>query len=63
MHFAWIGSIEHGRPHYYRLQAPNFLVEYDNTQNEANHSHSVWRVPGDDFGASLLRNHRKEDHS
>lgn len=63
VHFAWIGGIEHGRPHYYRLQAPGFLVEYDNTQNDADHSHSVWRAPGDDFGASLLRNHRRESHS
>ena len=62
VHFAWIGSIEHGRPHYYRLQGPNFLVEYDNTQDDANHSHSVWRIPGDDFGASLLRAHRNSEH-
>ena len=62
VHFVWIGSVEHGRPHYYRLQAPNFLVEYDNTQNDANHSHTVWRTPGDDFGASLLRNHRRDGH-
>lgn len=62
IHFAWVGGVEHGRPHYYRLQGPNFLVEYDNTQNDADHSHSVWRVPGDDFGASLLRSHRAAEH-
>ena len=62
VHFAWIGGVEHGRPHYYRLQGPQFLVEYDNTQNEADHSHSVWRTPGDDFGASLLRDHRTQAH-
>lgn len=62
VHFAWIGASEHGRPHYYRLQGPRFLVEYDNTQNNANHSHTVWRTPGDDFGASLLRQHHDKDH-
>lgn len=62
VHFAWVGGVEHGRPHYYRLQGPNFLVEYDNTQNDADHSHSVWRVPGDDFGAGLLRRHAESDH-
>ena len=63
VHFGWLGSVEHGRPHYYRVQGPSFLVEYDNTQNGANHSHTVWRTPGDDFGASLLRRHRTEDHA
>lgn len=57
IHFAWAGSIEPRRPHYYRLQGPGFVVEYDNTQNDANHIHSVWRDPFDDFGAGLLARH------
>jgi len=55
--FAWAGGTGDDltdRPHYYRLQAPNFLVEFDNRQNRANHIHSVWRDPGGDFGARLL---------
>ena len=55
--FAWAGATEPGKPHYYRVQGPTFLVEYDNTQNEANHAHSVWRDFRGDFGQDLLREH------
>ncbi len=55
--FAWIGSIERGDPHYYRVQGPGFLIEYDNTQNNANHIHLVWRDFMGDFGRDLIRMH------
>jgi hypothetical protein len=55
--FAWVGSVEPGKPHYYRIQGPSFLVEFDNTQNNANHIHSVWRDFAGDFGEDLLREH------
>ena len=55
--FAWIGSTERGAPHYYRVQGPSFLIEYDNTQNEANHIHLVWRDFEGDFGRDLIRQH------
>ena len=56
VHFAWAGSpgTEPGDPHYYRLHGPGLLVELDNTQNGANHVHSVWRDPDGDFGGDLL---------
>lgn len=54
--FAWAGSLEVGQPHYYRIQGPSFL-EYDNTQNNANHIHSVWRDLDGDFGRDLLKDH------
>ncbi|MBI5280302.1 MAG: DUF3500 domain-containing protein [Candidatus Solibacter usitatus] len=57
LHFAWAGSGEKGGPHYYRVQAATFLIEYDNTQNNANHVHSVWRDFENDFGVDLLREH------
>jgi hypothetical protein len=57
IHFAWAGGIEPGEGHYYRVQGPTFLLEYDNTQNEANHIHSVWRDLPNDFGEDLLRKH------
>lgn len=60
--FVWIGSDEPGRPHYYRLRGPTFVIEYDNTQNDANHIHTVWRDLERDFGADLLRDHLHEDH-
>ncbi|MFM1896590.1 MAG: hypothetical protein RLZZ385_1664 [Pseudomonadota bacterium] len=56
--FAWSGPLEPGAPHYYRLQGPSFLIEYDNVQNGANHVHSVWRDFSGDFGRDLLREHR-----
>jgi hypothetical protein len=62
--FAWAGSMRRGEPHYYRIQGPSFLVEYDNTQNGANHIHSVWRDFDGDFGRDLLREHyRSASHS
>jgi hypothetical protein len=57
IHFAWAGSAERGKPHYYRVQGPTFLIEYDNTQNDANHIHSVWRDFEGDWGLDLLRLH------
>ena len=57
--FAWAGAAEHGKKHYYRVQGPSFLIEYDNTQNDANHIHSVWRDFDGDFGRDLLREHVK----
>ena len=57
MHFAWAGGFEPGEGHYYRIQTPDFLFEYDNTQNGANHIHAVWRQFEGDFGADLLRRH------
>jgi hypothetical protein len=62
IHFAWAGGAEPRQPHYYRLQGPRFLVEYDNTQNDANHIHSVWRDPEGDFGADLLAQHYARAH-
>jgi len=57
--FAWAGEAEKGKKHYYRVQGPTFLIEYDNTQNDANHVHSVWRDFEGDFGRDLLREHLK----
>jgi uncharacterized protein DUF3500 len=55
--FAWAGEAERGRKHYYRVQGPTFLIEFDNTQNDGNHIHSVWRDFNGDFGRDLLREH------
>lgn len=57
--FAWAGASEPGSGHYYRLVGERFLVELDNTQNGANHVHSVWRDPAGDFAADLLAQHRE----
>src|SRR5215475_11686391 len=57
IYFGWAGGVNKGDPHYYRVQSPTFLIEYDNTQNNANHIHSVWRDFNGDFGEDLLREH------
>ena len=62
LHFAWAGGLERRQGHYYRIQGPHFLVEYDNTQNDANHIHSVWRDPANDFGAHPLAEHYARAH-
>lgn len=55
--FAWAGEKERGKKHYYRIQGPTFLIEHDNTQDDGNHVHSVWRDFNGDFGRDLLREH------
>jgi len=55
--FAWAGGLDQGQGHYYRVQGPTFLLEYDCTQNDANHIHAVWRDFANDFGIDLLRRH------
>lgn len=62
LHFAWAGGFKHGEGHYYRIQGPTFLIEYDNTQNNANHIHAVYRDFADDFGEDLLKKHYDEAH-
>ena len=63
LHFAWAGGLERGEPHYYRVQGGNFVLEYDNTQNEANHVHCLWRDFDHDFGADFLKDHLKSAHA
>jgi hypothetical protein len=60
--FAWAGGVNKGDPHYYRVQAPAFLIEYDCTQDNANHIHSVWRDFTGDFGEDLLKAHYAASH-
>jgi hypothetical protein len=62
IYFAWAGGFERGEEHYYRIQSSTFLIEYDNTQNNADHIHSVWRSFQNDFGNDLLKKHYKEYH-
>jgi hypothetical protein len=57
--FAWMGGTKRGERHYYRVQGPTFLIEYDNTQNNANHIHTVWRDFNGDWGTDLLAEHYK----
>jgi hypothetical protein len=62
IHFAWAGGLEVGDPHYYRLQGPTFVIEYDNTQNNANHIHTVIRDLQNDWGENMLKAHYEEAH-
>jgi hypothetical protein len=62
IYFAWSGEINRGAPHYYRVQTPSFLIEMDDTQDNANHIHSVWRDLNGDFGQDLLQQHYQASH-
>lgn len=57
LHFGWAGGVNKNDPHYYRIQSKTFLIEYDDTQNNANHIHTVWRDFDGDFGRDWLREH------
>jgi hypothetical protein len=63
LHFAWAGVTDRSGGHYYRIQGKTFVVEFDNTQNEANHIHTVWRNFTGDFGHDLLAAHYARDHA
>jgi hypothetical protein len=63
VHIAWAGGTAPGEPHYYRLQGPRLLVEWDNTQRDVNHAHAVWRDPESDFGRDVLAAHRAAHHA
>ena len=60
--FAWAGGVKKGEGHYYRIQSPDFLMEYANTQNDANHVHAVFRDLKGDFGDDILKRHYEENH-
>jgi hypothetical protein len=55
--FAWFGPLEKGQKYYYRVQGPTFLIEHNNTQDNGNHVHSVWRDFNGDFGRDILAEH------
>lgn len=59
IYFAWIGSHEPKKPHYYVINGPGFLIEYDNVgfQKDGNHIHSIWREKGKNFGEDILKTH------
>jgi hypothetical protein len=62
LHFAWEGETTPGRPHYYRVQGDDLLIEYDNATDGANHAHTVFRRPRSDFGDDVLAAHRRQSH-
>jgi hypothetical protein len=61
--FGWAGATAAGKGHYYRIQGKSFLIEYDNTQNKANHIHTVWRDFDGDFGRDLIKEHYASGHT
>lgn len=62
IHFAWAGSLQPGEGHYYRLRGPTFVIEFDNTQNNANHAHALWRDTTRDFASDPLKEHYEHGH-
>ncbi|AQG79083.1 DUF3500 domain-containing protein [Spirosoma montaniterrae] len=64
VHFAWVGALDNNKPHYYIINGPDFLIEYDNVgfQNDGNHIHAILREKEQDFGADLLKQHYLQTH-
>lgn len=62
IYFAWSGSYVAQKPHYYIINSPDFIIEYDNFgfQRDGNHIHSIWREKGNDFGEDILKEHYLE---
>lgn len=60
--FAWMGSPERRARNYYRIQGKNLIIEFDNSQNNGNHIHTVWRNRKEDFGADVLKEHYQHGH-
>jgi hypothetical protein len=60
--FAWAGNLRYGLPHYYRIQGPMLLIEYDNIQTNANHVHTIVRDLTNDFAEDILKEHYLKDH-
>ncbi|MFK7846966.1 MAG: DUF3500 domain-containing protein [Rhodothermales bacterium] len=63
LYFAWAGSLIPDAGHYYRIHGTTLLIEYDNTQTEANHIHTVWRDLTNDFGRDLLHKHYEDSEN
>jgi hypothetical protein len=63
LHFLWIGGLEPGEPHYWRVQGKHFAIELDNVQGGATHVHTLWRDLDDDFGEDVLKRHYEEHHT
>lgn len=61
--FTWVGGMNRGDQHYYRIHGPSFLIEFNNTQNQGNHVHSVWRDLKNDFGRDVLKEHLQTAHA
>ncbi len=61
--FAWAGSDQPGAGHYYAIRGRDLLIEYDDTQDAANHIHAVWRDLADDWGEDLLGAHYRAHHA
>jgi hypothetical protein len=65
VYFGWIGAYEESQPHYYILNGPTFLIEFDNNggpRRSANHIHAIWREKGNEFGEDLLKQHYQAEH-
>ena len=65
IHFGWIGEGEEIKPHYYILNGPTFIIEFDNNggpRNRANHIHAIWREKGNEYGEDILKKHYAAEH-
>jgi len=59
IYFGWIGLYDESKPHYYVLNGPGFLIEFDNCggNGKGNHIHAIWREKGNEYGEDVLKKH------
>lgn len=63
IYFGWIGPVDESQKHYFVLNGPNFIIEFDNNGfGAANHIHTIWREKGNDFGEDILKKHYQQSH-
>lgn len=65
IYFGWIGAYEEKKGHYYLLNGPTFLIEFDNNggpMRVANHIHAIWREKGNEYGEDILKQHYEREH-
>ena len=65
VYFGWIGPYVENKPHYYILNGPTFIIEFDNSGPEktGNHIHAIWREKGNEFGEDILKIHYQTEHN
>jgi len=64
VYFGWIGGFEEKQAHYFVLNGPTFLIEFDNNggpRRSANHIHAIWREKGNEYGEDVLKSHYQSE--
>lgn len=64
IYIGWIGPYEEFKDHYFILNGPTFLIEFDNAggpRRDGNHIHTIWREKGNEYGEDVLKKHYMQE--